>query len=382
VDIITYSLINGAQNSELYYKEISFFSNTVLNKLQKISKLIIDDFSNFIKENNLEVCSSQEEYMVEFLAMGVFLNIYSLRAKKLKPVSQKLLSYLSRIRNKNSLMKPAVDGCRGVLSTIFLTENKQTGNEEVQLSLIDLENLLAWMDASGDFKFASQRLKNWYDFLGQRSEIYSRNVINQAASLGRWFKSEGKQVLGKYTPAVDSFLCDKHPAYRFREDIIFCGRKEEEYHLNMVGAEILNRAFREDFLKTKIKMVLLPACMRFHTSKLCKAVRSSDGYLCTNCSPECKVNKLTELGRQKNFTVYIIPHESDAFENNHIENSQIGVVGIACILNLLEGGWKAKALNFIPQCVLLDYCGCKNHWHPKGIKTDINMEQLKRILQM
>jgi hypothetical protein len=32
--------------------------------------------------------------------------------------------------------------------------------------------------------------------------------------------------------------------------------------------------------------------------------------------------------------------------------------------------------------VLLDYCGCKRHWHNEGIPTDINMDKLKQLLEV
>lgn len=47
----------------------------------------------------------------------------------------------------------------------------------------------------------------------------------------------------------------------WRKDVIFCVSRRAEYHLNMVGAEIMNRAYRERFIKTPKKAVLLPACM-------------------------------------------------------------------------------------------------------------------------
>ncbi|WP_406542058.1 DUF116 domain-containing protein [Clostridium ljungdahlii] len=60
----------------------------------------------------------------------------------------------------------------------------------------------------------------------------------------------------------------------------------------------------------------------------------------------------------------------------------MGVVGVACVLNLIEGGLKARSLNLVPQCVILDYCGCKNHWDNNGIQTDINCKKLFEILQV
>jgi hypothetical protein len=52
------------------------------------------------------------------------------------------------------------------------------------------------------------------------------------------------------------------------------------------------------------------------------------------------------------------------------------------VSNLVSGGWKAKGLGLPPQCVLLDHCGCRKHWHAQGIATDINMGQLREILSI
>ncbi len=60
----------------------------------------------------------------------------------------------------------------------------------------------------------------------------------------------------------------------------------------------------------------------------------------------------------------------------------IGVVGVSCVLNLISGGWMLRERGGIPaQCVLLDYCGCKNHWHEEGITTSLNLTYLKELLE-
>ena len=68
-------------------------------------------------------------------------------------------------------------------------------------------------------------------------------------------------ALGRYTPNVEFFLAYSHPAYRWREDFIFTGRQRVEYHLYMVGMEIMNRSFRELFLKAEQKILFVPPCM-------------------------------------------------------------------------------------------------------------------------
>lgn len=52
------------------------------------------------------------------------------------------------------------------------------------------------------------------------------------------------------------------------------------------------------------------------------------------------------LGEKHGFGVVIIPHESWAFESSTEWETRkdLGIVGIACVLNLIAGGWKAQAL--------------------------------------
>lgn len=82
------------------------------------------------------------------------------------------------------------------------------------------------------------------------------------------------------------------------------------------------------------------------------------------------------------YEVLIIPHESAAFSDNSIKEGELGIIGIACVTNLLAGGWKAKALGIPAQCVLLDYCGCRNHWDEEGFSTAIDRTQLCKIMDI
>jgi hypothetical protein len=80
--------------------------------------------------------------------------------------------------------------------------------------------------------------------------------------------------------------------------------------------------------------------------------------------------------------VYVIPHSSDFTKwlERWKDTREVGVVGVACVLNLFTGGYEMKDLNIPSQCVLLDYCGCQNHWHHEGIPTDIDQKQLLQTL--
>lgn len=78
-----------------------------------------------------------------------------------------------------------------------------------------------------------------------------------------------------------------------------------------------------------------------------------------------------------------MPHESSVFAGEagqELLGDGAGVLGVTCVQNLLAGGWKALRLGLPPQCVLLDHCGCRKHWHAEGISTEIDEAELRRVL--
>lgn len=368
--IITYSLRNYKQNSEQYYKDIFVFTDKVLDKAYIELTTFLQDICDFISSSQVENVRSKEEYIIDFLSLSVFYKVYIGKSMALHTIPQKILKHISYNRD-NKYLKSSIDYIRGILITLFAIHEKR----HVIHDLNGIQALIKWMMAVGDFKQEVIRFNIIRSFLIEKDEIYIKNFLDTILSFGEWFKGESKQALGIYTCNVEKFLEENYKSYRYKENFVFCGRKEVEYHLNMVGAEIMNRAFREDFLNTERKRLLLPACMRKASGK-CKAIKTEKGYSCVGC----RINELTKWGKNNNLQVFIIPHKSDAFSNKKIKLGEIGIIGVACVLNLLDGGWKAKDLNFVPQCVLLDYCGCKNHWDKNGILTDINVEQLERIL--
>lgn len=153
----------------------------------------------------------------------------------------------------------------------------------------------------------------------------------------------------------------------------------------MVGAELMNRAFRADYIKTELKVVPVPGCTRNRLPEECEAKKVKEGLLCQGCSSQCRVNQLRLIGKKSDhggFDVYIIPHASDlSLWSSKGTKPQRGVIASACITTLIEGGWELKRYDVPAQCILLDYCGCKKHWHYDGISTRLNIHELKRILQ-
>ena len=89
------------------------------------------------------------------------------------------------------------------------------------------------------------------------------------------------------------------------------------------------------------------------------------------------------MGDKYGFEVYIISHESSAFSKSSKEDrDELGIIGVACISNLIAGGWKSDSLGIPAQCVLLDSASCKNHWDEEGIPTEINIDHLMKLFKI
>lgn len=382
---ITYSLRETNKVSDQYYNDIALFTDEVLAEAHNFVCPVVESYSSYNMSKNPDRVLSNEEYTLELLVMGVLWKIYSGDALGLDKTPGKVLTALVKLRQQGGYLKPGVDFVRGILSTIFLSPDLYDNMFSLPPMLKNLEKLLDWMDATGEFKYETKRLRLWQEFLSSYSSADTTNSIAAILTMAQWFDERSEEVLGHYTSNVDRYLNEIRPKHYWQEDVIFCGRRRVEYHMNMVGAEIMNRAYRKSFLGTDKKLVAVPACMRTPRSDKCKASASESGLHCKGCTPLCRVNFLTLMGKENNFDVVIIPHESSLYSRRKGSsdiNENIGVIGVACVLNLISGGLMLKEANIPAQCVLLDYCGCKKHWHHEGIPTDININYLRKILDL
>lgn len=379
MEVMTYLLREG-EDSDPYYATITQFTDEVVDEAAILVRPLILDFQRYRLQSAPEVACSEEENLVDLLTLGTLWQVYCDDALHLGALPQNILSGLARLRQSGGCVKPGADFLRGILATLFL---KVEDNEEVITpNRKYLQELLQWLDATGEFQQEVQRLRSWYDYFTTVSDAEVADGLASVITLAAWFELRSEQVLGCYTEQVPHFLSDVHPQYKWREDVVFCGRRRVEYHLNMVGAELLNRAFREAFHQVKHIEVLLPGCMRALPAEECPAISTPLGYRCVGCTTTCRVHQLTQKGEEYGCGVAIITHES-SFNRKGVgtTDGKLGIIGIACVLNLIAGGWKAKALGLPAQCVLLDYCGCKNHWHVEGFPTDLNIRVLRGILE-
>lgn len=374
MEAITYSLQRKDESISIkYYEDISIVSDKMKNKIKDFASEYIDDFMSYIKEGNIEQRRTFDEYGIEVLLIGVLFKEYINNARAFKHTIKFPFTYLNNLRDKKKSKKAKIDRYRGILINKILLKEKLGRNYPNYEGLI---LLCEWLKASNDFEEEVLRIENWIRYLKKKDDRYVENLLYTSMELAEYLNLLGEEYLWYYTRNVYEYLEKRMCNRENREDTIYCTKKEIQYYFNMYGAEIMNNIYKEEFKVCEEKLIFVPGCMK-QTKKKCESILTSKGYKCRSCSVACNINKVNKLGLENKYITYIIPHESSIFNLINYEKKK-GLIGIACVLNLVSGGFKALRIGYVPQCVILEECGCSAHWLEDDKMTMINMEKLIR----
>lgn len=373
---ITYSL--RISDNDLFYETLSQLTDRMLLDAASLTQSFIEPFAASQQKQNGTKQRTNEEYLVEFLMMGIFSRRYWCYAQRSSSFSISIHSWLYGLRKKHQRLKPSIDQLRGQTGAWMLYRKAASTDTA---SLAQLSHLLRWLTATGEFNEETKRLKQWQQWLEQQPLQWAERCLFSAIEFSIHFEIQAHAALANYTAEVETFLKTHQYEYRGREDYLFCGRTEVEYHLNMFGAEILNRVLRDEFIATLQKVLLVPTCMCAPQNK-CAATATGLHLQCNGCTASCGVNQLRVKMNEQNVMLRLIPHSSgfSKFLQQWQNQKHTGLIGVACVLNLLTGGYEMQRLGIPSQCIFLDNCGCKKHWHKNGVVTSLNVTQLKQVL--
>lgn len=359
-----YNLNGGKTGSANFYKDLETFTSVVINKGINDLGSLINSYKAVLKDD-----SPEEEVLLDMLILGVMWKEYgslSIRFLKIKKTFLKFLYY----RRKHPSLKKHVDSLRRKLATSWL---KGAVKREKKITVKELHRLKLFLEATCEFGEELKRVSVIIQYLEEAGRFTAADAMGKIVDFAAWFKLSSGKHLGKYTADVGKFLHSHPKKYKGREDYFFCGRKETEYHLNMTGAEIMNRTLRKEFENTGKKILLLPTCMSVHDSK-CRAKVIKGDLTCAHCNPGCTVSRTTRKMKQKGIRTVLIRHSSSFSKCLELWAGQksTGLIGVACVLNLLTGGFEMKRLGIPSQCVFLDNPGCKKHWQSRK-PSEVNL---------
>lgn len=370
-----YSLLEETKScSDEFYDNLNKAALEMVSYFIEKDKSFIDDFMTYIKDKRLEKLRSFNEYAIEFLMIGVFLKDYyenasAFKNKLLLPFQYYNYKRIKNINENKSYEK--IDKRRGKLINKYLLKKKKS---EISYSMEDLFILRKWLIASNEFNEEVKRLNNWIEYLFDKDDRYIMKLLKKCEKACKHMSEIGSINLEKYIKDVPEYLKEENSKISLKEDAILKRKGKYEYYFNLISAEIMNMEYRDRYNNCVNKFIFLPGCLR-KSQKECKAKNTSKGLMCIHCNKECNVNKITKFVSDKNICVYIIPHESSLASLVN-KGEEKAVIGIACILNLMSGGWKAVRIGYIPQCVIIDYPGCKAHWQKEDIMTSVNFNKL------
>jgi hypothetical protein len=248
-------------------------------------------------------------------------------------------------------------------------------------TLADLDDLFVWLLATGEYDDEAQQLESWREWLGRTGgEAALAGLVRFAEAFEGW----ANERLGRYTAGVGRFLRTELPRRRWREDAVQCARRPSEYHLSMVGADILNRAWRRDFLARRRHVVVLPGCLRALPEDTCAAEQRDHHFRCAGCASGCPLHVATRRAETAGTEAIAVLHGSDFgahLRAQTLAGGDVGIVGGACAPGLLGAGWRARGAGLPAQCVLLDASGCR-HWLERPVATSFDLGELERILDV
>ena len=142
--------------------------------------------------------------------------------------------------------------------------------------------------------------------------------------------------LAEYTTGIEEHLRDLPYRKLFTDRELFTSR--EQYYLYMIEFALVNRIQREAFLGTGFRIALLPYCLR-ETQAQCKAAPDQIDFRCRNCRKGCYINHVSGILLSHGVEPYIWRRSrlKPLLKGLAREHGKVGVLGIACIVELVAG---------------------------------------------
>jgi hypothetical protein len=156
---------------------------------------------------------------------------------------------------------------------------------------------------------------------------------------------------------------------------------EQQYHLYMVEIELTNRINREGFSSAEFRMALIPHCLRDYQEH-CRMIAGDVEASCDHCNQECFVHLGSFLMENCGIKPYIsvsMDHDK-LFKKLKAVHPSLGVLGIACIPELVQGMRLCRKLNIPAVGIPLDVNRCER-WMGRTLEGSFNLKALEELLR-
>ena len=238
----------------------------------------------------------------------------------------------------------------------------------------DLAN--AVLKQCGDLDFVLQTIQSSVNNKRMLERI-SRDKEN--TSLISFIIHTLNKSLNEYTEKVDVHL-KSLPVFKLWDRRLATTRIQ--YHLYMLEIYLTNSLYSEKFRKTDKKIALLPYCLRDFKAE-CKSSPDSFDFQCKNCSKNCYQNHVSRLLIKNNINAYIwmTADIKKTAKSTYKENKTLGILGIACIPELVAGMRKCQKYNIPAIGIPLDANRCVR-WMGSYHENSVNLEVLEKLVSV
>ncbi len=155
----------------------------------------------------------------------------------------------------------------------------------------------------------------------------------------------------------------------------------DQYLFYMLEIELTNRINHDSFLKAPWRMALIAHCLR-DFRKGCQSKRGEIEDQCTHCDLECYVHMGSELldRYQVNPFISVSMDQKNLFAELKDDHPEVGVLGIACVPELVMGMRLCEGLGIPAVGVPLDANRC-SRWLGECLETTFSLEELERLIK-
>jgi hypothetical protein len=152
------------------------------------------------------------------------------------------------------------------------------------------------------------------------------------------------------------------------------------YLLEAINYKVYDEYNRKLFNATGDTLIILPDCLSLHNPD-CQKIDGKWGDECVECTPDCQSYEIMQLVASYGAQVFFSKRKlSEQLEHYKDRNTNLGVIGIACLLMLTDGMRTAMDLGIPVRGVPLDYCGC-DHWNDVPFASEFPIKRLEAVLK-
>jgi hypothetical protein len=241
------------------------------------------------------------------------------------------------------------------------------------------------LDTSKYYSKINEILNTFLNFFSSQEELLLLliKLRKNKRFYQKWIEDNGIlfhsfDELSVYTNNIQKHL-DELPRFHLLKSTL--RTKEHQYYLSMIEVELLNRINKNKFINAKYRIALLPHCLKDFKNG-CKSEKGDFDYICKNCSKECFINMISRFLRKNNIIpiIWMSANIKRLLINLHSRYHNIGVLGIACIPELIAGMDLVQNRNIPVIGVPLNGNRCIR-WMGDFFENSIDIKYLSGLIQ-